>query len=350
MKRLLKHALQIVPLLLAVGLLLLVLRSADLGRSVALVRSLGWRIALLPLPALSATLLETLAWWLAFGRLGPRPRFTSLFGVRLVGEAVLIAMPSGAVVAESLQPYLLKRRCGVPFDLGIVAGVARKFFVIGSHGLFLALSTALAWPALVHTARGFPIHAGLPWLLLATAAGLALAAIGTAAVGVHGRVADRLRRGLDRLGGRWMGSWLERNALRFQSTDDHLASFFRGRRGGLLVPLVLTTLGWLMRAIETLLFLALLGVAMPLTTAMVMEAALIFVRSMAVPVPAGLGVQDFGYIASLKALGVQDAVTVGAAFVLLKRGRELLSVLVGFTVFTLGRQRAERSLVSATPP
>ena len=36
---------------------------------------------------------------------------------------------------------------------------------------------------------------------------------------------------------------------------------------------------------------------------------------MAVPVPAGLGVQDAGYVLCLRALGVPDATTVGAAFV-----------------------------------
>ena len=87
---------------------------------------------------------------------------------------------------------------------------------------------------------------------------------------------------------------------------------------------------WLVRALETLLFLRLLGVQLPLASAMVMETALILLRSLAVPVPAGLGVQDVGYVLSLRALGVADATTVGTAFVVLKRGKDVVWILAGF--------------------
>ena len=62
----------------------------------------------------------------------------------------------------------------------------------------------------------------------------------------------------------------------------------------------------------------------------------LLVRGLAVPVPAGLGVQDAGYVLSLRALGVADATTVGAAFVVMKRGKDLFWVTVGFLVLALG--------------
>jgi hypothetical protein len=55
-------------------------------------------------------------------------------------------------------------------------------------------------------------------------------------------------------------------------------------------------------------------------------------------VPAGLGVQDTGYVLCLRALAVPDAATVGAAFVLLKRGKDLFWVLLGFLLLGLGRR------------
>ncbi len=70
-----------------------------------------------------------------------------------------------------------------------------------------------------------------------------------------------------------------------------------------------------------------------------METALILVRSMAVPVPAGLGILDAGYVLSLKGLGVADATTVGAAFVLLKRGKDLFWIAIGLLLLSLGRDR-----------
>jgi glycosyltransferase 2 family protein len=332
MKRFLRHASRILPAVLALGLAAFVLRSADLGRVLALVGSLGAWLPLLLLPNLAVTLIEALAWWRSFGLLGTRPRFAALVEVRLVVEAVMLGLPSGAVISESLQPYLLNRRCGAPFETAVVASVGRKFFVVVSHGLVLALATLLTWPLLARVSRETVGRSGLPWLLLGVAAFmLATFGVGLALSGRAG-LADRLHRGLGRLGGRWMGPWLERNARRFQRTDEHLLAFFERERGALVVPLLLYSAGWLVRGLETYLFLRLLGVELPFTTAVVVETALIVVRSVAVPVPAGLGVQDVGYVLCLKALGVPDATTVATAFVVLKRGKDLFWILVGFAL------------------
>jgi uncharacterized protein (TIRG00374 family) len=339
MKRLLRHLSQLLPALLALGLLAFTLRSADMGRAVALVKSLGWKIPLLILPTLVATLGETLGWWLAFPRLGFRPRFRPLLAVRMMTDAVMLGLPSGSVISESLQPYLLKRRCGVPFEAGIIAGFGRKFLVVLSHGLFLGLSVFLSWPLLQKASRAAIGRGGLPLLLLAGAAVLVAAAAASVALGVHGQIADKVQRVLNRLGGRWIGNWLERNALRFQAADRHLTAFFTVKPAGLVPPVLCYMLSWFARSLETLLFLHLIGVDVRLGAAMVMETSLILVRAIAVPLPAGLGVQDAGYVLSLKGLGVHDATTVGAAFVLLKRGKDLFWIAFGFLLLTIGGDR-----------
>jgi uncharacterized protein (TIRG00374 family) len=239
------------------------------------------------------------------------------------------------------MPYLLKRRCGVALETGIVATVARKFFVVFSHGIFLTCATLLAWPVLERASLGPIGRGGLPWLLLATAVVLLLVSSAAVLAGAHGRVADRLHGILDRLGSRWLGSWLERNALRFRRTDEQLASFFQRRPLGLAPAILLYVLGWLVRALETLVFLRLVGVSVPVGAAMVVEASLILVRSMAMPVPGGVGVQELGYLLCLKALGVPDVTTVGTAFVLMKRGKDLFWVVAGFLLLATGRRRGE---------
>jgi uncharacterized protein (TIRG00374 family) len=344
MKRALRHLSQLVPALLALALLAWVLRSADLGRAIALVRSRGPWLPLLLVPNLFAVLAEAVGWWLCLDRLGKRPRFRGLVTVRVVGDALMLGLPSGAVLSETIQPYLLKRYCGLTTELGVVATIARKFFVVLSHGLFLALATVLAWPELNHASRAAIGRVGLPLLLLAVSAGLVLVALLLVAATAFGQMADRVHRNLHRFVGRWMGSWLERNALRFQRTDQALGDFFSRHPAGLVVPVLLYMAGWVVRSLETLLFLTLLGVDAPLGACMVIETTLILVRALAVPVPAGLGVQDVGYVLSLKALGVPSATTVGAALVLLKRGKDLFWILVGFLLLSLGR-RADAPLL-----
>jgi len=343
MKRLFRHLSQLVPALLSLGLLAYVLRFADISRALELVQGLGWRLPLLVLPNLLATLLEASGWWLSFSRFGGggRPAMSSVVRVRIMDYAILLGLPWGGVVAESVLPYLLKRHCGVAFEVGIVATVARKFFVVFSHGIFLALAALLAWPVLDRASRAMIGRGGLPWLLLATAAILMLASSGAVLAGSRGKVANRVHGFLDRTGGRWLGSWLERNALRFRRTDEQLASFFSRRPSGLAPAILLYVLGWFVRSLETLVFLHLVGVTIPLGAAMVVEASLILVRSLVMPVPGGVGVQEVGYVLCLKALGVADLGTVGTAFVLLKRGKDLFWVVLGFLLLAIGRRPGE---------
>ncbi|HSD67625.1 MAG TPA: lysylphosphatidylglycerol synthase domain-containing protein [Vicinamibacteria bacterium] len=352
MKRLLRHVSRILPALLAVGLAAFVLRSADLARVLALVGSLGAWLPLLVLPNFAVTLIEAVAWWRSFSLLGPRPPFVPLVGVRVVAEAVMLGLPSGAVISESLQPYLLKRRCGVPFESAVVATVGRKFFVVVSHALVLAVATLFAWPVLARVSRETVGRPGLPWALLAVSAFMfATFGVGLALSG-RARIAQRTRVGLDRVGGRWLGSWLERHTQRFQRADDDLVRFFEGGRPALVLPLLLYSAGWLLRGGETWLFLRLLGADASYLAALVVESAIVVVRSVAVPVPAGLGIQDMAYVLSFRALGVPDAVTLATAFVVLKRGKDLFWILLGFALMAVGERSASRPAASAagSPP
>jgi uncharacterized protein (TIRG00374 family) len=347
MKRLLRHAAQLVPALLSLALLAFVLRSADLRRALGLVNAFGWFLPLLLLPNLLAVLTELTGWWLSLERLGRRPRFLSLLGVRLSADALQYGLPSGAVVSESMQPYLLKHRCALLLETAIVASIARRFLILLAHGIFLLTGTLLAWPALSKASRIAIGRPDLPWLLVATSLGLLAAAGVTAAATVQGRLGDRVHRALARFGGRWLGAWLERNAARFRNTDERLSAFFR-RPAGLAAPVAMFLVGWLLRSLETYVYLRIVGVSVPPVLAMVIEAALILVRAAAVPVPAGLGVQDVGYVLCLRALQVPDAATVGAAFLVLKRGKDLSFILLGFLLLATGRGRTPLRAPSGT--
>jgi uncharacterized membrane protein YbhN (UPF0104 family) len=143
--------------------------------------------------------------------------------------------------------------------------------------------------------------------------------------------------------GRWLGPWLDRHTHRFQRADDRLVRFFEAERRALALPLLLYSAGWVVRGLETWLFLRLLGTEVSLLAALVVETAIIVVRSAAVPVPAGLGVQDVGYVLCFRALGLADPITLATAFVVLKRGKDLFWILAGFALLAAGERATRRS-------
>ena len=333
MKRRLAQLARFVPALAALWLFVLTLRTADLGRALDLIGALGPALPLLALPQLLAACLDARGSWSIIASFGRRARWADLIGVRLAADAIFMSMPSGSLIAEALQPYLLRRRADVPTEQAVVATVARKIYVIFSQGLFLAVSVLVGHAALQAASRKAIGRAGLPALLLVAA--LVLLGLGTslAAVFFYGKLAQRSRNVLTRLGLRWLRPWLERNAHRFGATDEQLARYFSSGPATLLAPLPAFLVMWLARAFETWLFLRLLGSPLGFGAAMALETTVLLARVLFVPVPGGLGIQDLGYVLFLRAFGLPDAITLGAAFVLLKRGKELVWTACGLFLF-----------------
>src|SRR5262249_29210337 len=87
--------------------------------------------------------------------------------------------------------------------------------------------------------------------------------------------------------------------------------------------------------------LRLLGVDLSFAAVMAFEPVVSFARSAAFFIPAGLGVQDAGYMAFLRQAGIPDPVNRAAAFVLLKRFKELVWIAVGWILLLATRSRVE---------
>ena len=91
---------------------------------------------------------------------------------------------------------------------------------------------------------------------------------------------------------------------------------------------------------ETWVLLKLLRMDLSFAAVLAFEPVVSFARSAAFFIPAGLGVQDAGYMAFLRQAGIPDAVNRAAAFVLLKRFKELFWIAVGWILLLANRSRA----------
>ena len=290
-------------------------------------RRLSWRLGLLMLPQALVSVLDAAGW--RYGFPGRLPPLGPLITMRLAGEAVSDTTPTGTLGGDALKAWLAGR-AGIPLRDGLVSVVVAKTALVGSQVLFLVQGLALV---AIGPAPSRGLHA-----VLAILAGVgALASAGFVWAQRHG---------LFRVGGRALG-WL---GLPGGATgaaarlDEDLRTYYRERRGRLLWSVALHLLGWMVGALEVWLALGFLGVPIPMSTALVIEAAATGIRSAGFLVPGSLGIQEGGLVGIFAALGLGGS--MGLTFGVIRRIREAVWALAGYACLVAwrapGRPRVRR--------
>jgi glycosyltransferase 2 family protein len=311
------------------------LRHAELAKVAALIALVGAPFAIVPAPYLAALLLHAVAFGRILTILGHEVRYGRLLSVVISCEAVLMTLPGGAAASDSLHPYLLKSRCGIPLPDGLAATAAKKALIVLANALYIGIALAggveylrAASPALI----GAP---GLSWLVLAAAIGLFIGAMLMGKALLSGALATRSLSLLRRIPSPPLRRWLEDRKTGFHETDQRFAVLFRERLHALSAPLALHLGMWICEGLDTLLILWLLHVDLGVMQVMSFEVVVVLLRSFAFMIPGAIGILDAGYVAFLSAFGVPDAQTVGVAFVLIKRAKELFWILLGYALFVI---------------
>jgi glycosyltransferase 2 family protein len=325
------NVIRVVGLSLAVATLGWTFRDTEASRVATLIGRVGGAGVLILLPQLLSLFVESVGWRLAFETMGRRLPLAGLFRARLATEALAQTLPLGTVFCESMKPVLLARSCGAELSTSLAGMAARKWLLVSSQSLYVAGFVALAWSALRAISPAIIGGEALPYWGLGGASFLLCLAFASYLLLARGGMASRLHAALTRLPWSWLRARLLPLESRFAHTDRELCAFFsRVFRSPL--PLLAFLAGWLFEAADTFLILYLLGVPLPWTTVGALEVSASFLRNLAFMVPAGLGVQDLSYLTFLRALGVPDALNVAAAFLLLKRCKELFWAVCGYAV------------------
>jgi hypothetical protein len=288
-----------------------------------------WLLAT-PLFYLGVLCCDALGWRRLVMSPGRLPSWARLLEIRTAAEGLGLSLPSGGVLAEGAAVLLLRKICGVPPGLGVASLAARRFFIFLSFGITLSAS-AVAGHSLLHRISPRVIgRGGLGWVVPAAAAFVLLAAFGLRAALLGGDLAGRVFRGLRALPIPALHKWLERQADAFSQVDRQVeTALIRGRSGPVVTTICFMGI-WLCEVGETWFILSLLGAGLSLRAVFSFEGVLTLARGLAFFTPAGLGVQDLGYLAVLKGLGVKQAINVWGAFVLVKRGKEVFWIIIGY--------------------
>lgn len=312
------------------------LRHAELDRAAAQIAAIGAPIALVPLSFLAAYALHAAALRRVLAVLGRRASYLRLLSVVISAEAVIMTFPGGPGAGDVVSPSLLERRAGVPIPDGLATVAAKKALILLANAVYMAIALALGIRYL-HAASPALLHApGLEHMVLATAAGLFVGSIMMCKALLDGNVAARSHRLLGRIPSDRLKRWLDARKEGFLETDQRFARLFREHRGDLAIAAALLVGMWLAEGLDTLVILRLLRVDLSAQEVLSFEVIVVLLRSFAFMIPNAIGVQDAGYVAFLSAFGVHDAATVGVAFVLVKRAKELFWIIVGYALFLRG--------------
>lgn len=319
--------------LLACAALGFAFRDVRLERVTELLGAVGgWGLLAVLAPQFFTSAFETLGWRLAWP--APGAPFAPLLRVRIASES-LCCLPAGVLLAESAKIALLVRRSGLNVARAVAAVSSRKYLLLTSQSLYIGLAAVFGSSALAAASHAVVGHGALPWLVFAAAVVLASAGAAVRFALSSGTLASRVRERLLRSRLRPLRSAVAAHAHSFGETDREVQRFFRlpAERQTRMTAWFLA--GWLVEALETFLILRLLGVELDFVTVASFEVVLSLLRSLVFVVPAGLGVQDAGYALFLRALGVPDAIAAGAAFALIKRGKELAWAAAGFALLSV---------------
>ncbi len=319
---------------LVTGIILLVwlFLQIDFKASVGLVIDIGWFSLFLLIPYAALHVLETIGWKKLFPTATGNLPFRRLFNIQVISETVSMTVPAGVAVGEPLRPYLCKRFLGVPLPSAVAAVVIRKLVLGLSQGFYTLAGALFGFGWLQELSVELIGIAGLGWIVAAAA--LVIIAVFTALLVMllDGGMASRLHRLLLAVPFTRLRAWLLGKESSFHATDSELKRFGETGVRQIVLSTICYTFSWMMLGVESYLILYLLGAEVAFEKILALDTTLTLLRSVVFVIPSGLGIQDFGFLAFFRALGMHDYVVLGGAFVLLRRLKELLWYAAGYAL------------------
>ncbi len=330
-------------------LILHLFKDVEFEKVFGLISQIGVPIVLVLLPYLCIGIFDSLAWKITIESVSQKVPYLRLLHIRLCTEAMLMSLPGGAAIAEAAKPYLLKRNVGMATTEAIAVVAVKKGLLGVAHGFYLVLSASLGFSALQVVSEQIIGFRGLEWL--AWLAAILMFAIfgGATLLFLYGGISQRLHQLLMVIPIERLRNWLLDKEKHFIETDAHFEQFHNIKRHKISLAILMFFAGWMFETVDTLLIMTLLNVKLPFGALMCMETTMSLIRAMLFILPAGLGVQDYGYVLFLKSFGVSDAESVGVAFVLMKRSKELIWIVIGYILMATSGVKATEFEESQKP-
>jgi uncharacterized protein (TIRG00374 family) len=322
--RLAPHILRLTLWSIAILLFVLVLRTASLADTWAVLRQLHWwQLLLLIIANGLVILLMNGRWWLILRRQGHPIPYLTLTGYRLAGAGLSYFTPGPQFGGEPLQVLLIERNYQVPRATAVAAIALDKTLELIVNFSFLTAGIVLLWQIRLMGDLGGWQTAVIPLLLLSLPLTFLLSIwFGQQPLTYLVQRVMRLlswRKYSDRM------NIIQRLQLGIQASEQQLALFCRNNPRTLSHAFLISLLGWAALIAEFWLMLSLFGIQL---TFVKMLVALTAARiAILLPLPGGLGTLEASQILVLTAFGFSPATALG--FSLLIRARDILLACLG---------------------
>ena len=314
------------------SMLYFLLSRANLAATFRMISNIGLYAPCIVAMYFLGCLMDTSAWMLILDPVRSRIPFTTLLKIHISGESLYRCLPMGAVAGETMKTMLLSRQSRLATTEIVSSLILRKLFLGLSQGLYIGIGVLLGIAFLSRgsfleiTAAGFSLLLLVVFILL----GIFLSG---------GTLFSRIFSILNTIPG--VRKKIKSQRKSWESIDGDVRNFLERKRSLSVAVTALFFGGWLTEFFETCLILLSLSIPISVHQAMLFEPVVSLTRSLAFFLPGGIGIMDSGYASVFSSIGIAHAVVAGAAFVLIKRGKEILWIIVGLLLlwFQSSRQK-----------
>jgi putative membrane protein len=283
------------------------------------VATAGWALAAIALyHLLVPVFLDAVAWWVLFPKLD-RPRLRKLFWMRWVGESISTLVPSAAVGGDIIRARL------ATLDGARLAVSAASVLVDVTLGVFTQAAFTILGLVLLVQATGQKSFVGPT--LLGTLGGVA------AVAGFYFVQRMGMFRFLALIISKLASSEEWHSLIAGGATLDETIRQLYARRGGVIACCAVTIMSLIGGSGEIWIALHALGLHATIVNALILQSMVLTIRSVAFPVPGGIGVQEGGYLVIGNLLGIPG--DAAFALSLIARVRELTLGVPGLIVWQL---------------
>ncbi|MDP9186128.1 MAG: flippase-like domain-containing protein [Verrucomicrobiota bacterium] len=278
--------------------------APQVGKAVA---TAGWAlVAVVAYHFLVPVFLDALAWWVLFPKV-ERPRLRSVYWMRWIGESVSTLVPSAAVGGDILRARM------AAISGSAVATAAGTVLVDLTLGVFTQAAFTLLGVVLLVNATGQKNFVGPT--VIGTIVGVA------AVCGFYFVQRLGMFRFLARMIARLANSPEWQSLVQSGEALDETVRSLYARRRAVIACCGWTILSLVLNSGEILIALWALNLHATIVNAIILQSMALTIRSVAFPVPGGLGVQESGYVLVGNLLGIPGETAF--ALSLIGRVREL---------------------------